>query len=949
MKFAPKFKYLVHKSKRETFGVRIIIYIFIFVFCNFQAKSQNPEPEPEIPLDSLNSPLLVNDTIPIIQNSADSLINSFLENDTIPLVSTVLPDSLSADTTKIADKKPVGDITTTVMYSSSDSINMNVKTKIVKLYGNSNIDYEPIGLSAERIDIDWNTNTLAAIGVEDSIGNIVGSPIFKNGIETYETNNMQYNFKTKKAVISGLVTQQGEGIIHGDKVFKNEKNELFIPDVKYTTCNLAHPHFYIYARHVKVIPGNKLVSGPFNLVVSDVPTPAGFFFGMFPEQSHRESGIIFPSYGEQKLKGFYLENGGYYLALSEYVNLTLTGSMYSKGGYGANIRSQYISRYKYSGNFAFNFTKQYLTNDSEIEPSISKDFRLTWSHTPKSTGTGRFSANVNAATATYNQNNVLADVNDQVRATLSSSVSYSKSFRGTPLSIGVNTRFNQNLKTKQVDFLFPEFSANVKNIYPFQGKPGGSSNWLDRLTFRYTMNGLNKITNKISADSIAPFDLETIPKLFENANNGIKHSIPVGTSLKLLKFFTLSPAVNYEELWYTSKLNHQYDSLSQKIVTDTIPGFQRIYSYNTSISVNTRIFGTYFFNRETGIQAIRHVLNPSIGYSYRPDFSDPKFDYYQDVQTNDQGDTQLRSRYEGYVYGQPGSGNSSSMSLSLSNTLEMKVKSKKDTTNTSEKVALLRNFGLSGSYNFAADSFKLSNLSARATTNLFNNKKILKESVILSATSINLNGTIDPYVLILDSAATNFERKIDKYAWNNGEGLGKFSTVTFSLRSGIKANPRKKEGSGSSAIDPTDIFEMQELINSGTLSYQEEAIIQNLLDYPENYVDFNIPWSLNFTYNLNFRRLGFDEGLITQSVQFSGDMSLTPKWKLTYNAGYDIVKKEWTTTRIGLFRDMHCWEMNFSWVPFGRFTSYDFTIRAKSTLLQDLKLNRRRTFQDNLF
>ena len=953
MNFARKIKYLVRKSRSVRLRVGYLSFSVILFLCNFQAKGQDPIPIPEISTDSIKAQSFQNDTLPKSEIVLDSLGNPIIINDSIQNLSTLSQGLTIFDSTQVEAPKPVGDITTTVKYSSSDSINMNVKTKVVKLYGKSNIDYQPIGLAAERIDIDWNTNNISAVGVEDSLGNIVGSPVFKNGMETYETDNMKYNFKTKKAVISGMVTQQGEGIIHGDKVYKNNKNELFMPNIKYTTCNLAHPHFYIAARNVKVIPGNKLVSGPFNMVVSDVPTPAGFFFGMFPEQSHKASGLIIPSYGEQKLKGFFLENGGYYLALSEYANLSLTGSIYSRGGYGINVRSQYVSRYKYAGNVNFDFTRQNLTSDAEVEPSITKDFRIAWGHTPKSSGTGRFTANVNASTSTYNRNNVLETINDQVNATLSSAVSYSKTFRGTPVSMGINTRFNQNLKTKQVDLLLPEFSANVKNIYPFQGKSGGSSNWLDRLTFRYTMNGLNKITNKISADSIAPFDLETIPKLFDAASKGIKHSIPVGTSLKAFKFFTISPALNYEELWYTSKLDHQYDSLTQTVVTDTIPGFQRIYSYNTSVSMNTRIFGTYFFNRPTGIQAIRHVLNPSIGYSYRPDFSEPRFDYYQEIQSNERGDSTTLSRYTGYIYGAPGVGRSSAVSLSLTNTLEMKVKNRNDTTNTSEKIPLLRNFGLSGSYNFAADSFNLSNISARATTSLFSNKKILKESATLSSININLNGTIDPYVWVLDSVGEDsnlepvyYQRKIDKYAWNNGEGFGKFANVNFSLSSGIQANPRNK---GGSKVNPYDINEMQDLLNSGTLTYQEEAIIKSLMDYPEQYVDFNIPWSLNFTYNVNLRNIGFAKGDVTQTVQFNGDFSLTPKWKLTYNAGFDIIKKEWTTSRLGLFRDMHCWEMNFSWVPFGRFTSYDFTIRAKSTLLQDLKINRRRAFQDNLF
>ena len=904
------------------------------IFINYQAKGQK------------------NDSIPVI---SPANIKVSIPADTIPQIETdtLAMDSLASDSTRTA---PVGDITTTVLYKSTDSIYMNLQSTQVNLYGNASIEYKPIALDAEEISINWVQNIIDAHGVPDSTGVEVGKPVFRSGSEEYETNNIRYNFKTQKAVISGLVTKQGEGIIHGEAVYKNEKDELYIPYTKYTTCNLAHPHFYIAARDVKAIPGNKLITGPFNMVVNEVPTPLGFFFGMFPEQNQRASGLIIPSYGEQNLKGFYLEEGGYFFAINDYMNLGLTGSIYSKGGYGVNVRSRYTKRYQYGGNFSFNLTKQNFSNDSEANESQVTDFRINWSHSPKTKGTGRFSARVNAATSTFNQNNVLADLDQQINATLSSSVSYSKSFTGTPISMGINARFNQNVQTRKVDLLLPEVSMNVQSLYPFQSKTGGSKNWLNRLTLRYTFNALNQITNQISPDSIAPFDFNTLPKLVENARNGAKHTIPIGTSLKAFKYFTISPSANYQELWYSSKLNYTYDPGTGTIITDTIPGFNRVYSYNAGVGMNTRMYGTYFFKREYGIQAIRHVLNPSISYSYRPDFSDPKFDYYQEVQSNESGDTVLKRRYQGYIYGQPGRGESSAASFSLSNTLEMKTRSKKDTTGKSEKVALLRNFGLSSSYNFAVDSFNLSNISVRATTTLLNNKELFGGSAAMQSTNINLTGSVDPYVWKLDSVANPdsddprfYQRRINKFAWNNGDGLGSFSVMTFNLRTGIRSKTRDRDNSGSSSYGISEVDRLQQRLTDPTLSYHEQILIENILDNPEYYVDFNVPWSLSLSYTVNFRSIGHAKGEITQSLRFNGDVSLTPKWKLTYNSGYDFVKKELTTTRIGLFRDLHCWELNFSWVPFGRFTSYDFSIRAKSSLLQDLKLNRRRSFTDNLF
>ncbi len=992
--FAAKIEKRLYNSRTKISYYGKSIFLLLILLINFQAKCQEVTTKPVLvsSQDSLKtstkSPLLsdtiykikpdtiavlLTDTIPDI--NSDTIAN--IQTDTIPgLRADTIPDKksqirldtlpkigrLTKDTTRQDSLKnaiPVGDITTTVDYKSRDSINLNVRDKIVKLYGQSKIDYKPIAVDAAIIEIDWNTNIMVAVGVEDSLGKLVETPVFRNGNAVYETKNIRYNFKTQKAVISGMVTEQGDGFIHGDKVFKNEKDELFIPFTKYTTCNLRNPHYYIAARNVKAIPGNKMVTGPFNMVINDVPTPLGFFFGMFPEQKQRTSGLLIPSYGEQTLKGFYLENGGYYFAFNDYVNLVLTGSIYSKGGYGVNVRSQYVKRYKYNGNFQFNLTKQNLSRNLEEDAGKITDFRLTWGHSPKSKGSSRFSARVNAATSTYNENNVLPSVDDQINTTLSSSVSFSKTFQSTPISMGINGRFNQNVRTKKVDLLFPEFSLNVQNIYPLQSKSGGSNSWLDRLTLRYSMNGVNKITNQISSDSIAPFNLETLPKLIENAKNGIKHVIPMSTSLKAFRFFTINPSLNYQELWYNSKLNFQYDSATMKVVTDTLQGFSRVYSYSAGVSLNTRVYGTFFFKREFGIQAIRHLMTPSISYSYRPDFADPKFDYWQEVQTNEKGDTKLRSRYEGFVFGSPGSGKASSLSFSLTNTLEMKVKSKKDTTGKSQKVTLLRNFGISTSYNFALDSFQLSIISVKATTNLLRNKEVFKGSATMQTTSINLTGNIDPYVWVLDSVGEQsdgeqifYQRRIDKFAWNNGDGLGTLTNITFNMRTGIRAKDRKKGASSSKdqgGYQVNEIDRLTKMLESGTLSYQQELMIENILKYPQAFVDFNIPWSLNVTYSLNFRRVGVAKGDVTQTIRFNGDVSLTPKWKLTFNSGYDIEKKEFTQSRIGLHRDLHCWELNFDWVPFGRFTSYNFTIRAKSSLLQDLKINRRRSFTDNIF
>ena len=954
-----------NKLNRST-SLKLIVYsAFFLLFLNFQANSQVPTDSTgtviSIPIDSLQLGRL--DTIPVTR--LDSAKLQPTDGTTISLTDTLLisPQDTSALVSQDSVKKPpVGDIKTTVHYNANDSITLNMGTRNVKIYGKGKIDYKPIALDAEEININWEENYMQAYGVADSTGKVTGKPIFKNGSEVYETEEIKYNFKTEKASISGLVTTQGDAFIHSDKVFKNSKGELFNQTTLYTTCNLAHPHYSIRATKVKVIPNKEMIAGPFNMIIHDVPTPLGFAFGMFPDQQNRTSGVIFPDFGEETRRGFYLKNGGYYFAFNDYINLDLTGSIYTKGGWAIGAKSSYYVRYKFRGSFSANFTRLKTEDEATLDDNISNDFKLSWSHTPQTKGTGRFSANVNYATATYNVNNQLSNQNDQIRTNLSSSVSYSKTFAGTPLSLGINGRFNQNLKTKEADLQLPSLTFNVQNIYPFKGKASSGNKWYEKINFRYSMAATNSITNKLSVpiiddegelttqDSVFEITSETIPYLISQGSNGIKHNIPLQTSFKALKYFTLSPSINYNEIWYFKKLDYSFNEETNKIESDTIEGFNAIRSYSASASLNTRLYGTVLFKREYGIQAIRHMMTPSISYSYRPNFGDEKYGYYQTVQSDTLGNTKKLSRYSGFVYGSgPGSGESSSISLSITNTLEMKYKSRKDTTGKAEKIAILRNFGLSTSYNMAAEEFKLAPISLRATTDLLKNKEL--GSVKTTGLSLNFNGTINPYVYHLDSILnegtdneTIYQTKYDQYAWNNGQGLGRLSKLNISVNTGFQA---KKSGNSSGEGRSSGRSLAQGANNINTNSDKEEAELDEFINNPDLYVDFNIPWSIRFTYNLNYSRDGFKEGKVTQSLRFNGDLSITEKWKVTFNSGYDFEKKKFTEARFNIVRDLHCWDMTLSWTPFGRYQSYNFTIKAKSSLLQDLKLSKKRNASDS--
>ena len=843
---------------------------------------------------------------------------------------------VKSDTTRKTNRK--GEIETTIFYSAQDSINSRLDRKIVKLYGNAKIKYGIIELEADEIIIDYDLSTITAHGGLDSLGKRIGYPIFTNGDEKYETMDIVYNFKTKNAKISEVVTKQGEGFLHGKAVFKNEKNELFSIENGYTTCDLAHPHFRIISTKAKAIPGDKMISGPFYLEFNDIPTPVGFLFGIFPSQKKSASGILVPAYGEERVRGFFLRGGGYFFDISDYLKLEIKTDFYSKGSSALYINSTYKKRYQYNGSLSFGYTNNY-TGDKIESLTKSKDFRLSWSHSPQTRGTGRFSASVNAASATFNSNNFLG-VNanpsvtrlDNATAKLSSNISYSKTFAGTPFSFGANLRLNEDLKTKQVDIPFPDINFNVNNIYPF--KKVKRSMFLQNISTRLTTSATNQLTNNlgkigkdITKDSIAPFNFQNLGYLFQKAKKGIKSNLPLQTSLKLLKFFTLSPSINIDALMYFQKLNWGVDPTGTKVVVkDTIKGFNTVINYSGSIGLTTRIYGTKFFKKTSRIQAIRHVINPGVSMSFQPDFGDSKYDYYQRfdvVSTEGKRQTIYKSRHEGFVYGSSRApGKSQSMGFSINNNIEMKVKNKKDSV--AKKIPLFNTLSIGGSYNFVAQSFKLSPFNINANTNVLNGK-----------VNISINATLDPYQYRLDSVGKEtkhiYQTRIDKYGWQSGFSVGKISSATFAFSTNLNPKGQKKDNN------------TRDKIGKSNLSDGDKKFF---MENPDAYVDFSIPWNLRFSYNGNYSKSGYEPSKVTQSIRFSGDISLTPKWKVEFNSGYDIKNKEITLTTISVRRDLHCWQMSLNWVPFGKFQSYNFSIGIKSSILKDLKIDRTRNFND---
>ena len=859
------------------------------------------------------------------KNNSTTIIN---ESDTSQTISKQL-DSLKSDS----------EIETTINYNAKDSIYYDLKTQIIKLYGNSSIDYGNINLKAHEIMVDWNKQTLDANFMRDSTGLKIGKPIFTENNQSYETDKITYNFNSKKAIISGIVTQLDDAYMQGEKVKKNELDELYIHDAKYTTCNLADPHFHIATKKLKVIPGKKVISGPFHLKFGNVPTPLGFIFGMFPQPKETVSGIIMPSYGEEKRRGFYLREGGYYFAVNDYFDLRLTGDIYSKGGYGATIATNYKKRYAYNGSLKFNYNK---SKTGEIEsPFESNDFSFSWTHTPSSKGrSSRFSSSVNFQTNSYNQNKnlVQSNFNQSINAQFNSSISYSKTFKGSPFNISTNLRHSQNVQNKKVNLTLPDLSYNMSRIYPFKnmGKLGKTALGKISISHRFTgkieltngsssnsLNSINVINSSDSFNQQVDFNMQNINTIIDRSKIGGKHTIPISTSFNILKFFTVSPSINYNEIWYLKKLNYTYNEVENGIEIDTTNSFSRAWSYNTALSLSTRIYGTVFFKKGK-IKAIRHVITPEISLTYSPDFTQKKYGYYENIQINNEGETRLLSKYENFLYGSPRIGSSASMNFYIGNNLEMKVIDENDTISGTKKIKIFENLSFSGNYNFLADSFQLSPIRFNTRTSFF--KRLI---------NVSLSGTMDPYAYKLDSISeTNqiYQRRINELAIKNNQGLGSLAFINMAL------------GMRFSAKDFQSPEEEDEKESRFGTRREIDYINSNIAEY----VDFNVPWSINASYNLNRRKIGYNDPTITQTITMSGDISISEKTKISMRSGYDFKNKMLTQTSINATRDLHCWRIRFNWVPFGRFQSYNLSISAVSALLQDLKLEKRSRFFDNL-
>jgi lipopolysaccharide assembly outer membrane protein LptD (OstA) len=854
------------------------------------------------------------------------------------------------------------DLETTVFYSAIDSTVLDAEKQVVNLYGGAKLKYGNIALEADYIRLDWSKNEVFAKGTLDTATKkIIGLPVFTQGQDKYDSEEVRYNFKSKRASIKAIVTQQGEGFVQGKTVKKDEEDNLYIRNAIYTTCNLTHPHFHIKASKIKVVGKKEIISGPFHFELNDIPLPIGLPFGFFPYSQPKEagkSGVIVPTYGEEPTgRGFYLREGGYYWAASENIGVRFTGQIYSKGGWGLGANSQYNKRYRFAGSFNLAFNRN--TNGDEFSPTKRTDFALQWSHSPQSRGNSSFSASVNIASNSYNQFNTY-NSQQYLSNTIGSSVQYSKNI-GQTIRTGISLRINQNTTTRVFD-AGTEFNFGLNQFQPFKRKNSLGDQFLDQFRLGLDFSGGISMTNQVSdpytryefdvypresnsqrgiiqkpfvpktmddlPPGVIPVNASTLPLLWEKAQTKFNYSIPLSLpNLKLNKYVNLTPGVSWSGNMYTRSYKYTYMKSDSTVRIDTIGGLPKFNSQlSFSASMNTRIYGTLRFKKGR-LEALRHTIAPSISLSYTPDYSDPTYGYYQDVRINNRkfinkegveqvGDIRRISTFDPrqMSYG----GASGSISFGLQNTLEAKLKTKSDTaTKQNEKVTILDNFGINGSYNLLAKEYPLSNLNFNANSRV-------------SEFDINIGGSFDPYLYVNDKLFFDVGRRTPDLMLSQGNGLARLTALNLSI--GRRFAPAKTK----------------ELKTSTNAS---EAQLKQINRNIDDYVDWNVPWTFSFSYQFSMNRMGLAAAQQISGLTFQGDLSLTEKWKFSMSSGYDFKYSGLTYTNMSVHRDLHCWELNFNWTPiaspfYGRASNYSFDLRVKSSLLQELKISRRRSFYD---
>ncbi len=863
----------------------------------------------------------------------------------------VVDDSIRLDS--IARKKQ-GGIDAPVNYQADDSLVYDAHSKVAHLYGNSNVKYQNMDLTSDRISMDIDKSNVKAMGTQDSTADdgVKGKPVFKMGSDTYDTDTIKFNFKSKKALINNVYTEQQDGFLRGMKSKRDSTGTIYLQHARYTTCDDPHPDFYISLSRAKMRPGKDVVFGPAYLVVCDVPMPLGIPYGFFPFTKSYSSGFIMPTYGDESARGFYLRDGGYYFAMSDKWDLKLLGEIYTKGSWGISAASNYRKRYKYSGSFYFSY--QDTKNGDKGMPDFTEQesFKIQWSHRQDSKANpfSSLSASVNFATSSYERNNLSSLYNPQTmtQSTRTSSVSWSTTFSSIGMSLSSTANLSQNMRDSSITMTLPDLNISISRFYPFRRKKMvGDEKWYEKIAMSYT----GHISNSISTKE----DKLMHSSLIKDWRNGWQHQIPVSASFTLFKYLNVTPSFNFTDRMYTNKVEKSWDTATQTEKSDTTYGFHNVYNWNMSVGLSTKLYGFWVPNRKLfgdKIQAIRHVVTPTVSLSYAPDFGSSRYGYWETYQKTDaDGNVSLvsYSPYQNALYGVPGKGKSGSVSFTLGNNLEMKVKSDKDSTGV-KKVSLIDAFDVNMSYNMAAKVRPWSDMNINLRLKWWKNY------------TFNLNAVFATYAYELDDQGNVYVGNHTE--WGKGR-FGRFQGMSQNLSFTLNPEKLKKLFGGGSDDDgkdknrqkgddegmDTDIeSNVDDDMEKGKTAAKKSGGGKAKTD-ADGYMAFNMPWSLTFGYGVTMRedtrREKFNEKTMrypykfTQTLNMSGNIRISDGWNISFSSGYDFENSKISMTTASLARDLHCFNMSCS-VVLAPYTSYNFTFRCNASTLTDaLKYDKR--------
>ena len=907
--------------------------VFFFFFALFLSGCRTLKPTSEVNeiQDTIKYYDSILDESPV---KKDTLVDT-LETDTVlmPKTSIAARDSVANhDTVVPQENKPAQKqaafIDDKIERSCNDSTVQDFKNNKIYYYGDAKVVYGDITIEAAFIEFDFEKRTVFAKGLRDTMGKLYGAPIFLEGDKRYNSETMTFNFDTKKGIITKVFTEDAMGYIHGAKIKKLDDNTINIKSGSFTTCsNPEHPHFEFHFGKAKVIPDDKIVTGPAYFKLAETPLPIGVPFGIFPNSKGQRNGILVPSWGESANRGFYLENGGFYWGINDNLDLQLVGDIYTRGSWAVKPTLRYNKRYAFNGSFSGSYAVNKIGSKGSADYNESTDFKVRWVHKqdPKARPKSSFSADVYIVSSNYNKYNAISS-NEYLSNTFQSSIAYQTSI-GSLFNFTANASHSQNTLTRVMTVTLPEVTLTMNRIYPFKnvGKPG-KKRWYKDMYVSYTANAKNYVS---MADS-----LYFKPGWLDNLQNGIQHRIPISMPVKLFKYVTWTTSVNVLDRMYFRYFEKQWveDPSMPKggyLKTDTINQFRNVFSFDVSSSMTTKIYGMVNFKKGP-IRAIRHVFTPSIGFSYNPDFSKDFWNYYS-TYYDANGIEQLYSMFQGNVYGTPPSGQSGRINYSFGNNLEIKVPSRKDTITGVKKVKVIEDLTLSGSYDLAKDSLNFSYLSVSGRTTLF--KKL----------SVRYSSMWDPY--ILDSAG---RKQLNQFEWDVNKRLFRKNSVAwnFSLSYSLDNNTFKNKKNKGANNTATRQF------NTSPLASEEE--MNDIRSNPGGYVDWTTQWSLSLSYNLTLSNnpsyinyLLQDDRKVIQTLGVNGNINLSPKWKVSVQTGWDFELKKLSYTSLTIYRDLHCWEMRFNWIPLGTYKSWNFQINVKAAALQDLKLTKKKDYRDN--